>query len=116
MRSALSTRGATAPETEIQQPHAAHDRNRAEHSRHARHDAGRRFAVAVIHYVEHPLEVVPAPKSMTPCDERPGIGMQIERCLQPVVEVHAPYGWGSTAHFHRNFVFEQRHRTQLTAA
>ena len=42
--------------------------------------------------------------------------MQIERRLQPVVEVHAPQRRRSTAHFHRHFVFEQRHSAQLTAA
>jgi hypothetical protein len=112
----LQAGGARAPETEIQQPDPAQDRDCAEYSRHARHGAGRPFALAVIHDVQHPLEVVPAPDAMTPRHERAGVGMKIERRLQPVVEVDSPQRRRPTAHFHRDLVFEQRHGAQLTVA
>ena len=54
---------AWTPEAEVQHPHAAHDRNGAEHGHDARHDTGRRLALAVIHDVQHPEEIVPSATS-----------------------------------------------------
>src|ERR1043165_7289450 len=72
----LCSRPARTPETEIQQPHAARDRDRAEYGHDARHDSSRSLAHAVVHDVQRPQEIVPTPQAMKPRDQRNGTRMQ----------------------------------------
>src|SRR5688572_18673712 len=76
-------RRAAAPETEIQQPETADGKHEPEARCHAQQRIVYIRARVVIHDVQHPEDVEPAPEAVPAGDELTGLRMDVERGVQP---------------------------------